>query len=230
MGFPERTKPYEGNVIPESKYQQGAKEWDERIGSARVQAYNWRIAAFLFGALAILLAVILGVVASNKQVETYVVPVDSAGRIGEVKLLGNAYEPSKAEIGYFLSEFVKKIRSKSIDPVVMRKNWTEAYNYISLEAKAALDEYAREAKPLSDIGREARSVEIRNIVQRSPDTFQIAWQEKQFVKGQLMGTRYYTGVFTVAMEKPKTAAEIHQNPLGIKITSMTWDQEFVNAK
>ena len=230
MGFPDRTMPYEGDVIPESKYLQGAREWDARIGSARAQAYNWRIAAFLFGALAILLAVILGLVASNKQVETYVVPVDNMGRIGEVKLLGDSYEPSKAEIGYFLSQFIQKIRSKSIDPVVMRKNWTEAYNYISMDAKAALDEYARDTNPLSDIGREARSVEIRNVVQRSPDTFQLAWYEKQFVKGQLTGTRYYTGVFTVSTEKPKTAAEIYQNPLGIKITSMTWDQEFINAK
>ncbi|MFP4387207.1 MAG: conjugal transfer protein TrbF [Alphaproteobacteria bacterium] len=230
MGFPDRTQPYEGNEVPESGYLRGAKEWDARIGNARAQAYNWRIAAFLFGALALLLAVILGIVASNKQVETYVVPVDNMGQIGEVKLLGNTYQPSKAEIGHFLGEFIKKIRSKSIDPVVMRKNWTEAYNYISVEAKAVLDEYAKETNPLSDIGKEARSVEIRNIVQRSDDTFQIAWYEKQFVKGQLIGMRYYTGVFTVTTEKPKTAAQIYENPLGIKITSMTWDQELVNAE
>ena len=230
MGFPERTQPYEGNETPNSEYLRAAKEWDMRIGNARAQAYNWRIAAFLFGALAILLAVILGVVASNKQVEAYVVPVDNMGHIGEVKLLGNTYQPSKAEIGHSLGEFVKKIRSKSIDPVVMRKNWTEAYNYISVEAKAVLDEYAKETNPLSNIGKEARSVEIRNIVQRSEDTFQIAWYEKQFVKGQLTQMRYYTGVFTITVEMPKTAAQIYENPLGIKITSMTWDQELVNAE
>lgn len=230
MSFPERSRPYAGQTIPQNQYHRGAQEWDERIGSARVQAHNWRIAAFLFGTLAVVLAVILGFVALNKQVETYIVPVDDAGRIGQVKLLGDAYQPSKAETAYFLSEFVKKIRSKSIDPVVVRRNWTEAYNFISLDAKAVLDDYARETNPLADIGKEARSVEISSVVQRAADTYQVAWNEKQFIKGQNVGMRHYTGVFTVAVEKPKTAEEIHQNPLGIKITSMTWDQEFINAK
>ncbi len=220
----------EGSTAPESRYQKAAKEWDNRIGGARVQAENWRIAAFLFGTLSIILAVILGLVATNKQVETYVVPVDSIGRIGAVRLLGNTYEPSKAEIGYFLGNFVKKIRSKSIDPVVMRKNWLEAYNYISLEAKPVLDEYANKTSPLENIGHEARSVEISSIVQRSSETYQIAWSEKEFIKGKMMGENLYTGIFTVALEMPESAEEIYNNPLGIKIKSMTWDQEFKNAE
>ena len=230
MSYAERTQPYKGDVTPDIQYHRASREWDERIGSARVQAQNWRIAAFLFGAVSVLLSVVLGFVAFNKQVETYVVPVDSMGRPGEIRLLGDIYQPSKAETGFFLSEFIRKIRSKSIDPVVVRKNWMEAYNYISLEAKAALDEYARETRPLEDIGKEARSVEIKSIVQRSNDTYQIAWQEKQFVKGQLTGSRHYTGIFTVTSEKPKTAEDVYKNPLGIKITSMTWDQEFGNGK
>ncbi|MGQ7322988.1 VirB8/TrbF family protein, partial [Streptococcus suis] len=36
---------------PETPYQRAAQVWDERIGSARVQAKNWRIMAF--GSLAL---------------------------------------------------------------------------------------------------------------------------------------------------------------------------------
>ena len=31
---------------PETPYQKAAQVWDERIGSARVQARNWRLIAF----------------------------------------------------------------------------------------------------------------------------------------------------------------------------------------
>jgi type IV secretory pathway TrbF-like protein len=31
---------------PETAYQKAAQVWDERIGSARVQAKNWRLMAF----------------------------------------------------------------------------------------------------------------------------------------------------------------------------------------
>lgn len=217
---------YSGDLSPENKYQKAAQVWDSRIGEARVQASNWRMMALMLGALSLILAIFLGVVAANKQVEAFVVPVDNIGRVGQVRLLGDKYEPSKAEVGYFLGEFIKKIRSKSIDPVVMRKNWTEAYNYISIEAAAKLNEYALEEKPLENIGDDARSVEIESIVQRSPDTYQIAWQEKKFTKGQARGVSNFTGIFTVSVDMPSTAEDVFKNPLGIKIKSMTWDQEF----
>ncbi len=31
---------------PETPYQKAGQVWDERIGSARVQAHNWRLIAF----------------------------------------------------------------------------------------------------------------------------------------------------------------------------------------
>ena len=31
---------------PETSYQRAAQAWDDRIGSARVQARNWRLMAF----------------------------------------------------------------------------------------------------------------------------------------------------------------------------------------
>jgi type IV secretory pathway TrbF-like protein len=36
---------------PETAYQRAAQAWDDRIGSARVQAKNWRLMAF--GSLAL---------------------------------------------------------------------------------------------------------------------------------------------------------------------------------
>ena len=37
---------YGHTPTPETPYQRAAQVWDERIGSARVQARNWRLIAF----------------------------------------------------------------------------------------------------------------------------------------------------------------------------------------
>jgi type IV secretion system protein TrbF len=53
---------YGQTETPVTPYQKAAQVWDERIGSARVQARNWRLMAFgclgLVGGLSLQLAVL----------------------------------------------------------------------------------------------------------------------------------------------------------------------------
>ena len=49
--FRRSTVRYGKTPEPETPYQKAGQVWDERIGSARVQAKNWRLA--FFGALAL---------------------------------------------------------------------------------------------------------------------------------------------------------------------------------
>lgn len=67
---------------PATPYQAAAQTWDERIGSARVQAKNWRLMAFGCLGLAVLMG--SGLVWRSMQsiVTPYVVEVDLAGRCG----------------------------------------------------------------------------------------------------------------------------------------------------
>ncbi|MFX6409618.1 hypothetical protein ABTG43_18610, partial [Acinetobacter baumannii] len=64
--------------------------------------------------------------ANNTNIATYVVPIDRYARPGRIELAGRTYEPTTAEIGYFLADWVRRTRSKSIDPIVIRDNWTGA--------------------------------------------------------------------------------------------------------
>lgn len=47
---------YADTPQPATPYQSAAQVWDERIGSARVQAKNWRLMAFGCLSLALLMA------------------------------------------------------------------------------------------------------------------------------------------------------------------------------
>ena len=51
---------------------------------------------------------------------------------GQVRAVGEAatpYKPNDAQIAYRLARFLADVRSLSIDPIVVRQNWLEAYNY-----------------------------------------------------------------------------------------------------
>ena len=114
-----------------SPHHKAAQVWDERLGSARIQARNWRLAALTMIALAIVLTALLAVMVSRSGVVPYVVEVD---RLGEIRAAGPAsdiYHPSDAQIAHFLARFVENVRSLSIDPVVVRANWLRAYDYVT---------------------------------------------------------------------------------------------------
>src|SRR5260370_8946308 len=103
-----------------SPYQRAEQLWDERIGSARVQAANWRLMAF--GALA-LAAVAMGddIRARSRSIVTpYVVEVDRTGAANAIAPAVTDYQPSDAQIGYFLARFVHKTPPLSFDPILLR--------------------------------------------------------------------------------------------------------------
>jgi type IV secretory pathway TrbF-like protein len=109
---------------PVTPYQRAAQVWDERLGSARVQARNWRLAALGATALSTVLGLTLSTVIGRSGVVPYVVEVD---RLGEVRAVGpafEAYQPSDAQIAHFLARFIENVRSLSIDPVIVRTGCT----------------------------------------------------------------------------------------------------------
>ena len=144
-------------------YARAAAAWDERIGSARVQAQNWRYIAFGSMLLALISttgAVVLGV---KKQVATYVVEIDKAGMPGRITLASDLYHPDAVQVGYFVGEVVRLVRERPLDPVVMRQQWTKAYQFLAGQAVNSMNEFAATDSGLKNLpgqGAVARTVEI----------------------------------------------------------------------
>src|SRR5690554_6628759 len=83
---------------PETPYQRAAQVWDDRIGSSRVQAKNWRLA--FFGALALSSGLAIGLVwqGARGSIVPWVVQVD---KFGEAQAVGRAdvpHDPSDPQI------------------------------------------------------------------------------------------------------------------------------------
>jgi type IV secretion system protein VirB5 len=223
--FRRPTDSYGGSAPIESPYQRAAQEWDNRIGSAAVQAKNWRLAAF--GSLSLAALALGGFIyqSSHTTIATYVVPVDKYGRPGRIELADKAYSPTTAETGYFLADWIRLTRSKSIDPIVIRDNWTRAYRFVAGPAIGQLNDYAKSHDPFANAGSQAVNVEIVSVLPRSPNTYQVQWRETAFDQGVSTASQNWTGLLTVKVSPPKDEAELRANPLGIFITAFQWSQE-----
>ncbi len=97
-------------------YQAAAQVWDDRIGSARVQAKNWRLMAFGCLVLALLMAGGLVWRSAQSIVTPYVIEVDQAGQVRAVGEAATPYRPGDAQIAHHLARFVTLVRSLSIRP------------------------------------------------------------------------------------------------------------------
>ena len=216
---------YADTPQPATPYQSAAQVWDERIGSPRVQAKNWRLMAFGCLALALLMAGGLVWRSAQSIVTPYVIEVDNAGQVRAVGEAATPYRPSDAQIAYHLGRFIGLVRSLSIDPIVVRQNWLEAYDYTTDKGAATLNDYARVADPFSRIGQHSVTVAINSVVRASDASFQVRWTERRYVNGEAAGLERWTAVLSIVLQAPRSEERLRKNPLGIYVNGLSWSRE-----
>jgi type IV secretory pathway TrbF-like protein len=210
---------------PVTPYQAAARVWDERIGSARVQARNWRLMAFGCLLLALMMAGGLVWRSAKSIVTPYVVEVDKAGQVRAVGEAATPYRPKDAQIAYHLAHFVTLVRSLSIDPVVVRQNWFDAYDYTTDRGAAVLNEYARANDPFARVGNESVTVQITSVVRASDTSFNVRWTEQRFVNGAQADTQRWNAVISTVLQSPRSEQRLRKNPLGIYVNGLSWSRE-----
>lgn len=206
-------------------YQKAGQLWDERIGSARVQAQNWRLMSFGSLGLAMLLGGGLVWQSNQSRVVPYVVQVD---RFGAVQAIGPAiqnYTPTDAEIAWYLARFITDVRSLSLDPVVVRRNWLEAYDYATDHGAAFLNQYAKANDPFKAVGERTASVQVTSVVRVSDTSFQVNWTEQIFQHNTLANTEHWTAILSIVTKQPATAETLKKNPLGLYVNGMNWSRQ-----
>jgi len=210
---------------PETPYQKAAQVWDERIGSARVQAKNWRLMAF--GALFLAAGLAGGLVwqSARGTIVPWVVEVDNLGEAQTVAPASADYRPTDPQIVFHLARFIEQVRSIAADPIIVRQNWLRAYEFATDRGAMALNDFARSHDPFAQIGEVQVSVDVSSVIRASPDSFRIAWTERRYQDGSLAGTERWTAILTISLQPPRTAERLRQNPLGIYVHAINWSRE-----
>ena len=225
MKFRRSGQRYGRTPEPVTPYQRAAQVWDERIGSARVQARNWRLMAL--GGLALSAGLSGGLLWQSMQsrIIPYVVAVDRLGEAEAVAPADRDYQPTDPQIAWFLGRFISNVRSISLDPVLMRENWLAAYDFATQRGARFLNDYARAADPFGDLGTRTVSVQVTSIVRASDRSFQVKWTETEYDRGSLAGTSHWTAILTVETRPPASAEALRKNPLGLYVDAIDWSQE-----
>lgn len=225
MIWKRQTNTYGDTPEPVTPYQRAAQAWDDRIGSARVQAKNWRIAALLALALSFMLSGGLVWRSTQSYVTPYVVELSTDGLVRAVGPADGQYVPSDAQIAYHLAEFIKNTRSVSIDPVIVRQNWLQAYAYATDRGASTLNTYAQDHDPFAEIGSRSVSVNVTSVVRASDDSFTLRWRETSFRNGAEIGRENWTATLSIINDLPRDAETLHRNPLGLYVHGINWSKD-----
>lgn len=210
---------------PVTPYQKAQQLWDERIGSARVQAKNWRLMAFACFALSAGLSVVLTWQSMQSRVTPYVVEVNKFGEVQAVAPVMKGYQPTDAQVAWHLARFITNVRSISADPVLVRSNWLSAYDFTAGKAAMFLNAYAKDKDPFAQIGTNSVSVQVTSVVRASNASFQVKWTEQSFERGALVSTQQWTAILGTTLQPPHTAEELRKNPLGLFVKAIDWSRE-----
>lgn len=216
---------YSKTPEPVTPYQKAAQVWDERIGSARVQARNWRLMAF--GSLLLSGGLSAALVWQSTQgtITPYVVEVDRLGAAQAVTPATADFRPTDPQIAYHLSRFIENVRQIPADPIVLRQNWLHAYDFTTNKGALALNDYARVNDPFAKVGDTQISVEVSSVIRASESSFRIAWVERRYANGQLAATERWTAILTIVLQQPRDAERLRKNPLGIFVNAINWSRE-----
>ncbi|HHZ8329684.1 TPA: conjugal transfer protein TrbF [Pseudomonas aeruginosa] len=210
---------------PETPYQQAAQVWDNRIGSARVQAKNWRYMAFGSLILSAGFAGALVIQSARGTVVPWVVQVDKLGQAQSIAPATADYRPTDPQIAWHLARFIEQVRSIPADPIIVRQNWLRAYEWTTDRGAAALNDYARTNDPFTKVGKQQIAIDVSSVIRASPDSFRVAWTERRYENGQLSATERWTAILTIAVQPPRDAERLKANPLGIYVNAISWSRE-----
>ena len=215
MRFKKPQVRYADTPQPATPYQAAGQVWDDRIGTPRVQAKNWRLMAFGCLTLALLMAGGLVWRSAQSFVTPYVVEVDNAG---QVRAVGEAATPYRTN------------DAQTADPIVVRQNWLDAYDYTTDKGAAVLNDYARVNDPFARIGKESVTVQITSVVRASDTSFNVRWTERRYVNGAAAGLERWTAVVSIVLQPPRTEERLRKNPLGIYVNGLSWSRELDSSE
>ena len=210
---------------PETPYQRASQVWDDRIGSARVQAKNWRLMAFGSLALSAGLSAALVWQSLSGSVVPWVVQVDKLGQAQAIAPATADYRPTDPQIAFHLARFIEEVRSIPADAIIVRQNWLRAYDFTTQAGALALNDYARANDPFTKVGKTQIAVDVSSVIRASPDSFRVAWVQRTYQDGSLASTERWTAILTVVVQVPRDAEKLRANPLGIYVTAINWSKE-----
>ena len=109
------------------------------------------------------------------------------------------YRPTDPQIAWHLAHFIEEVRSITADPVIIRQNWLQAYEFVTDNGALALNDYARANDPFGKVGRVQVATDVSSVIRASGESFRVAWTERHYENGSLAATERWTAILTIVV-------------------------------
>jgi type IV secretion system protein VirB5 len=208
---------------PETPYQRAAQVWDERIGSARVQARNWRFMAF--GSLALSAGFPPRWSGNPPRLDRALGGAGRPARPGAGRRAGDGrLSADRSADRLHLARFIEQVRSIPADAIIVRQNWLRAYDFTTEAARSRSTTTPGRTTP-SPRSASSRSRSRCRASSAPRPSFRVAWIERRYQDGALAATERWSAILTVAVQPPRDADTLRKNPLGIYVNAINWSKE-----
>jgi type IV secretion system protein VirB5 len=216
-----------GKTIVQTPYLRARQEWDERFGDQIKSRNNWRLAAFL--SMATALVCVTGMVAIGYRSNTvpYVVALDDVGRAVPVIPAKQVAVKDVRLQEAVVARWVTNLRTVIADAVAQRRLVDEVYAETGQNspASATITEFYSKNSPFDLLTKETVDASVESIVQQSPKTYEVAWTEvTRDLNGNLMSSHRYRAFVSIVTQEVTDARQALVNPLGLYVTNLTWGE------
>jgi len=218
----------------ENPYLAARRTWNDHVGSVVSQRQTWQVIGIL--SLLIALASIGGVIhiGSQSKFIPYVVEVD---KLGQTVAAGPVTAAAKADpriVHASVAEFIGDARMVTPDVALQRRAVFRTYAKLSPNdpSTAKMNEWLNghpEASPFKRAEREMVNVEIKTVLQQSPDTWQVDWVETSrdrqgTMKGLPVTMRALVTVYTAEVSSQTTDEQLRNNPMSVFVRDFSWSR------
>ena len=199
---------------------------------------NWQIVAYVLGAILVLQALSILRLAASAHAIPYIVQADRLGSLDAVGPAEPIRDPDARLVASQLADFVRSVRSvlptvaATAQADLLRRGYALATPSAAVFLNSYLAEPAHDPRLLG--ARLTRDVQVMSAL-RIPDpgdrksaggaqTWRLQWLEtdRPLDAGDSTQVAAWEGYVTLQIIPPKTAEVIQVNPLGVRITSITW--------
>src|SRR2546428_12280970 len=229
--FAPQTGGIDGQTLPAAapdewqRIEQAYREIQRRDDRADHRAWRWeRFALTLLGLWLVTLGIMVWQWLDARRVQAFVQVVvqDDKGALLQVGIPQDllAYTPPDGVWIDMLGEWVRRIRWRGTDSVLMRAQWAWVYRHTCGQARRLLQTLEEKEQPFK-LGKKLTAVELRSITKTPvPESYQVLWAETSTEPASpSVKTALWTGTFSVGRLQLPTLADALDNRLGLCVTA-----------
>jgi type IV secretion system protein VirB5 len=212
-----------------SPYLNARREWDERYGDLMTRARNWQIAAVIALALAAMSTAGVVWIGSQSKIQPFIIAVDSLGSpvaVARPQALARGAQMDERVVRAQLANFIFNSRSLLRDFEAQQMLLDRTFAMLSGDVAPTMTAFQRDVRIPAQQKGVTIAIEIRTVLQVSPNTWQIDWMETVNEPGASAVREQWRALVTVGVdEKLATNPELsHWNPLGIFVRQINWQK------